>query len=187
MLSIAAPPISPWCNTRRIEGRGQNKNVRRRSKMKIAGGLAVAALFAGVAVGVASPASAEEFLGTYTMSLGEGADSSTWTVTPCASDPEQKGFIPCVHVADSGNSSNAPWQADAHLSVGYWDLAVERPDAVSCDDGTKLPARVKYWWNAATLEGVLGFYFPGGCGDAQAGSLSGPFTLTRNGPPPAID
>jgi hypothetical protein len=155
--------------------------------MKIARGIAAVFVSAGVAVGLAGPASADDFLGTYTMSLGDGTNSSTWTVTPCDSDPGQTGFVPCVHVADSGNSSNAPWQADAHLSVGYWDLAVDRPDAVSCDDGTKLPARVKYWWNAGNLQGALGFFFPGGCGDAQAGSLSGPFTLTRSGPPPAID
>jgi hypothetical protein len=148
--------------------------------MKIAGGMAAVLGSMAVATSFASPASAYELdgvLGTYTMSLGE--DTSTWTVTPCESDPEQKGFIPCVHVADSGSAANAPWQADAHLSVGYWTLNVERADAVSCDDGSKLPANVKYWWKAATMEGVLGFFFPGGCGDAQAGSLSGPFTLVK--------
>lgn len=145
--------------------------------MKIGGGIAAVLASMAVATGLASPASADELLGAYTMTLGE--DTSTWTLTPCASDPEQKAFIPCVHVADSGSAANAPWQADAELSVGYWTLNVERPDAVSCDDGTKLPANVKYWWNAATMDGVIGFFFPGGCGDAQAGSLSGPFTLVK--------
>jgi hypothetical protein len=152
--------------------------------MKIATGVAAVVVSAGVAVGLAGPASADDVLGTYTMSLGEGSDTTTWTVTPCASDPEQKAFIPCVHVASFGGGL-APWQADAQLSVGYWSMTVDRPDAVSCDDGTKLPAPVKYWWNAATLEGVLGFFFPGGCGDAAAGSLSGPFTLIKTASPPA--
>jgi hypothetical protein len=96
------------------------------------------------------------------------------------------GFIPCVHVADSGNSTNAPWQADANLSVGYWTIAVDRPDAVSCDNGTAEPARVHYSVNAGSVDrGVLAFYFPGGCGDVAAASLAAPFTLTKVGSPPA--
>ena len=116
------------------------------------------------------------------MTLG-GGQTSTWTVTPCASDPEQKAFIPCVHVATREAASNAPWQADAHLSVGYWTLNVERPDAVSCDDGAKLLPRTSSTGGMPVddCEGVIGFFFPGGCGDVQAGSLSGPFTLVKNG------
>lgn len=150
--------------------------------MKIAGGMAAALAFGGIAVGSASPASADDLLGTYTMQLGD--NTSTWTVTPCASDPNQTDFVPCVHVADSGGNF-APWQADARSSVGYWTLAVDRPDAVSCEDGSTLPATVHYWWNPATLEGKAGFFFGGGCGDVPASSLYGPFTLTKtDGPAP---
>ena len=187
MLCIAAPLISPWCNTLRIVGRGPGEIRTGEEQNEDRWGDSGGSTVRRGCCGTCGPGLGRGVRGHLHNEPREGSDSSTWTVTPCASDPEQKDFIPCVHVADSGTSSNAPWQADAHLSVGYWDLAVERSDAVSCDDGTKLAARVKYWWNAVSLKGALGFYFPGGCGEAQAGSLSEPFTLTRIGPPPAIE
>jgi hypothetical protein len=104
----------------------------------------------------------------------------TWTLTPCSTDPAYRPFIPCVRVAETGGKF-APWQGEAQLSVGYWTMFVDRPDAITCDDGSTLPSRVTYWWNAVTLEGHIGFFFPGGCGGAPAKSLSAPFTLTRVG------
>ena len=95
-------------------------------------------------------------------------------------DPAQQPFIPCLRVAETGGKF-APWEGEAHSSVGYWTMSVERPDAMSCDDGSTLPSKVTYWWNGATLEGQMGFFYPGGCGDAPAKSLSAPFTLTKIG------
>ena len=154
--------------------------------MKIAGGLAASFIVATVAAtGLASPASAEGFEGNYTMQLAAG-EPATWTVTPCADDPNHQAFIPCVHVAESG-SKYAPWQADATLSVGYWTLKVDRPDAITCDDGSFEPSQVTYSWNAVTLLGVLAFNFPGGCGDVPASSLAAPFSLTPNNPAPPVE
>ncbi len=152
--------------------------------MKI-GGVAASVIFASLAVGFASPASAEGFGGTYTMQLAAG-EPATWTVTPCVSDPNQQPFIPCVHVAETGGKY-APWQADAHLSVGYWTMFVDRPDAITCEDGSTEPSRVTYSWDAVTLFGTPAFYFPGGCGDVPAKSLAAPFMLTPTDPAPPIE
>jgi hypothetical protein len=156
--------------------------------MKIAMGIAAVAMSTGVAVGLAGPASADatdDVVGTYIMTLG--GDPTTWTITPCEADPARKPFIPCAHVADSGGKF-LPWQADAHFSVGFWSMAVERADAISCDDGSTLPATVKYWWNPVSLIGHMGFFFTGGCGGVEAQSLDTPFILVRGSeapPPPA--
>jgi hypothetical protein len=152
--------------------------------MKIGGGIAALLATMAVATGLASPAAADatdDAVGTYTMTLG--GNPTTWTITPCEADPARKPFVPCVHVADGGGEFQ-PWQADAHFSVGFWSLSVERPDAISCDDGSKLPATVKYWWNPVSLQGRLGFFFTGGCGGVEAQSLNTPFLLARNGAPP---
>jgi hypothetical protein len=155
--------------------------------MKIAGGIAVSAILAGIAAGgFASPASADDFTGTYSMVLA-GGEPATWAVAPCVTDPNQaQPFIPCVHVAQTGGKY-APWQSDAHLSVGHWTMFVDRTDAISCDDGTTLPSRVTYSWDAVTLSGWLSFRFAGGCGGVPAASLAAPFTLTPTGPPAPID
>lgn len=146
--------------------------------MKVAGGITASIVFAGIAaVGFASPAAADDVSGTYKMVLADG-DPVTWTVRQCVDDPAQQPFIPCIHVAETGGKF-LPWEGDAHLSVGYWTLFVNRPDAITCDDGSTLPARVSYSWDAVTLHGWLGFYFPGGCGGAPASILAGPFTLTK--------
>ena len=151
--------------------------------MKLAWGIAASLAAASIAVGFASPASADatdDVVGTFSMNMG--GTPSTWTVTPCDPDPANQPFIPCAHVADSGGTFK-PWQADAHFSVGFWTMAAERSDAIQCDDGSTLPAKVNYWWNPVSLQGQLGFFFPGGCGDAPAGSLFTPFVLTRTGGP----
>lgn len=154
--------------------------------MKIAGGIVASAIFASLAaVGFASPASAEGFEGTYTMQLA-GGESATWTVTPCVSDPSNQPFIPCVHVAETGGKY-APWEGDAHFSVGFWTMKVDRPDAITCEDGTTEPSIVTYSWTPVALLGILAFNYPGGCGDVEAASLSAPFSLTPTNPAPPVE
>jgi hypothetical protein len=45
--------------------------------------LGVTAVVAGVAVGLAAPASAEPLSGTYSAVLGNGGTARTWVFTPC--------------------------------------------------------------------------------------------------------
>jgi hypothetical protein len=154
--------------------------------MKIAGGITASVIFASLAaVGFASPASADDFGGAYTMDMG--GEPSTWTITPCSDDPaQQQPFNQCVRVAATGGKY-APWESEAHWSVGYWTMFVDRPDAITCDDGSSLPSNVTYSWDAGTLVGSIAFFFPGGCGGAPAKSLAAPFTLTRIGPAESAD
>jgi fluoride ion exporter CrcB/FEX len=67
--------------------------------MNVTGGLATAAVFAGVAIGFASPARADDFSGTFVPN-GPGLQS-TWVVTSCGPD--------CARIADSTG-----WTVDAH-------------------------------------------------------------------------
>ena len=86
-----------------------NERRGERSIVKIAGGITASVIIVGLAaVGFASPASADDFGGTYNMVLGV-ANPVTWTVTPCSTDPNYRPFIPCVRVAETGGNF-APWE-----------------------------------------------------------------------------
>jgi len=116
-------------------------------------------------------------LGTYTF---EGADgeSATWTVTPCAVDA-----LTCVHVAETGNASRAPWEADAYLTVGYWMLVGGQPDASLCGDGKTAPGLNNYSWDAVSLDGYASISDASGCGTPPE-NLAIPFALTKTGSGP---
>lgn len=130
----------------------------------IGAGLAAACVFA-------SPASADDLDGAYTLDIG-GSDQGTWALTQC-----EESFVPCVHVAQTGGEAQ-PWNADAHLSVGYWTMFVDRPDAIGCKDGSVHPGQVSYSWDAVTLSGWTSSYNTGVCGDKPQ-TLSAPFTLVK--------
>jgi len=144
--------------------------------MRIGRAMTAAVILAAATVGFAGPARADDFGGTYTLNMGD--NQSTWTVTPCEGD----SFIPCVHIAQTGGP-NAPFQGDAYLTVGSWSMRVDRLDAISCEDGSKLPLPVTYSWDAVTLSGYVALFNPGLCG-AKPVSLYAPISLTKIGGPP---
>jgi hypothetical protein len=144
---------------------------------------AMAAVLAGAALGLAAPALAEaptapmadpKALGTFTFE-GEDGEGATWTVTPCAVDT-----VNCVHVAETGNSLRAPWEADAYLTVGSWILFVGQPDAVRCGDGATAPGINNYSWDGDSLTGYASITDASGCGTAPE-NLALPFALTKTG------
>jgi len=140
--------------------------------MKLSTVTTAAAILAVGCVGLAGPASADgDFSGTYQLAMGE--NTSTWTVTPCEGDP----FIPCVHIAETGGA-NAPFQGDAYLTVGSWSMRVDRSDAITCEDNSKVPALVTYSWDAVKLVGYISIFNPGFCG-TNAGTLYAPIQLTK--------
>ena len=132
--------------------------------MRIDRGSAVAAVFAGAAVWLASPAQADEFSGTYIRTGPDG--QSTWIVTPCGNG--------CAHVADSTG-----WSADADWINGQWTFSVDRPDATKCINGALAPGTALYSVNPARGAGTVVTSKPGPC--PQLGGYSTPmyFTLTR--------
>jgi hypothetical protein len=81
--------------------------------MNVTGGLAAAAVFAGAAIGFASPARADDFSGTFVPN-GPGLQS-TWVVTSCGPD--------CARIAD-----RTGWTVDAHPWDGLWRFVVDLPD-----------------------------------------------------------
>lgn len=137
----------------------------------------LSALAAGAAgTALAGPASAADptALGTYTFEAEDG-ESSTWTLAPCAEDTDN-----CVRVSEAGNSQRAPWSANAYSSVGSWILFVEQPDAILCGDGSSVPGRNNYSWDAVGLSGNASIFTAGACG-TDAESLAIPFVLTKTG------
>lgn len=149
-----------------------------------------AAALAGLALGLAAPATAEEAdttpkadpnaLGTYTFESDFG-ESATWTVTPCAEDT-----LHCVHVESSGSARRAPWNANAYWTVGSWILFVEQPDAILCNDGSSAPGNNNYSWDATSLNGYASIFNGGGACGSEPSSLAIPFALTKTGGPPRM-
>jgi hypothetical protein len=108
--------------------------------MNVTAGFAAAAVFAGAALGLASPANADAFSGTFTPN-GPGLHS-TWVVTPCGSG--------CVHVADSSG-----WSADAHPFGDVWRFVVDLPDGTKCNNDGIAPGTVTFKVDAARQEGTF--------------------------------
>jgi hypothetical protein len=108
--------------------------------MNVTAGFAAAAIFAGAAVGVASPARADDFSGTY-IPNGPGLHS-TWVVTPCGSD--------CAHIADSTG-----WGVDAHPFDGLWRFVVDLPDGTKCNNDGTAPGTVTFKVDAPRQQGTF--------------------------------
>lgn len=114
--------------------------------MTVGRGLAAGLVAAGLSVGLAGPAWADDFSGTYALDLiGAGAHTSWAARTTCPPSGE------CVaHVI-----SSTGWSGDAHLVGGRWTMTVDRSDGHSCPDGTR-GAELQTWsWDATTLMGQV--------------------------------
>jgi hypothetical protein len=136
--------------------------------LHITRGTTVAAVLAGLAVGFAGPAWADDGLsGTYNY-VNETGFTSTWTVTPCGSG--------CAHVFTSHSAANY----DLMLRNGRWTATVNPPDAVRCKDGTPAQATVTISVDAATLTGTSTTSSTVGvCGDPPMTYGPDKFTLTK--------
>ncbi len=155
--------------------------------MNIAKVLGAAAIFAAVATAVPSPAGAggpttpatpvTELSGTYTFTVQTG-NTTTWAITPCGPG--------CATVAATNSSAgNAPYTGQAQLAGDRWNMTASRPDALTCDDNSRVPGTTIYSWGAVTLAGTaFSQGDPGACGSADTDGVRGPtseFTLTRVG------
>jgi len=109
---------------------------------------AVAATFAAVTVGAASPASAApEMSGHYTETETAASDRSTtnhWYFAPCGDG--------CASVALKG----AKAFGRAQVVGGQWTLDVTGETAM-CQDGTQVPDALSahYTWDPSTLAGTV--------------------------------
>ena len=161
--------------------------------MNIARVLGAVAMFAAVAIGIASPvwaggpttptsptvtapaAPVGELSGTYTFTV-ESGNTTTWTITPCGTG--------CATVAATNSSAgNAPYTGQAQLIGDRWNMTAARPDALTCDDNSRAPGTTIYSWGAVTLAGTaFSQGGPGMCGSTDPVGFRGPtseFTLTK--------
>src|ERR1700758_739922 len=116
--------------------------------MKVTRSFAVAASFAAVAVGAATPASAApEMSGHYieTETAANGRSTTDhWYFVPCGDG--------CASVARKG----AKAFGRAQLVGGQWTLDVKGETAI-CQDGTQVPDALSahYTWDPNTLAGTV--------------------------------
>jgi hypothetical protein len=116
--------------------------------MNVTRSFAVAATFAAVAVGAATPASAApEMSGHYTETETAANGRSTtdhWYFTPCGDG--------CASVARKG----AKAFGQAQLVGGQWKLDVTG-EAAMCQDDTQVPNALSahYTWDPSTLAGTV--------------------------------
>ena len=137
--------------------------------MTFSRGLTAAAIAAGVALGLASLAWADDFSGTYSLSISgaPGAPTSWIANSTC---PASGGCV--AHI-----TSSTGWSGDAQLAGGRWTMTVDRPDGQSCPDGTRHSELQTWSWDAAALTGQVS-----GVSKDPAACSQGPpnsFTLTK--------
>lgn len=158
----------------------ETRGARMRSVMNLTR-IAMASVFVAGSVGVtlAAPASAADphALGTYTFEAEDG-EQATWTMSPCSDDSDH-----CVYVTSTGNAQRAAFSGNAYWTVGSWIMFVDQPDAILCHNGTKVPGKNTYSWDATNLGGYISIFSGGAC-DAPAESLAIPFKLTKSGTGP---
>ena len=137
--------------------------------MNFGRGLTAAMLAAGLSLGFASQAWAEDFNGAYSLNLsGAPGGRTSWTAnSTCA---PSGGCV--AHI-----TSSSGWSGDAQLAGDRWTMTVQRSDGQSCPDGTR-HAELQTWsWDAAALTGQVS----GVSTDPTACPETGPdsFALTR--------
>jgi hypothetical protein len=136
--------------------------------MTVRRALTVAAIAAALPWGFASPASADDFSGTYSLNLIGADGHASWTTrTACAPSGS------CVaHIV-----SSTGWNGDATLAGNRWTMTVARADGHSCPDGTRHAEMQTWSWDATTLAGEVGGVSTdnAACPVGQADA----FTLTR--------
>ena len=97
--------------------------------MNFGRGLTAAVVAAGLSLGFASQASADDFSGAYSLSLS-GATGGRTSWTTYSTCPPSGGCV--AHI-----TSSSGWSGDAQLAGSQWTMTVQRSDGQSCPDGTR--------------------------------------------------
>lgn len=131
-----------------------------------------AAVLAGAAVGLASPAqAAPDVTGTYSkVPANNPSDNppTTWTVTSCGAD--------CVHVV-----SSLPAEYDLHLVNGQWTGPLQTEHTARCPDGSWVAGTLTITVDAAFTSGSTDNPSGGTCANGAKWTSTGPstFKLTK--------
>lgn len=137
----------------------------------------VAIVLAGITVGLASPASAAQFLGVYRFE-STGGDTSRWVAVPF---PECGPTCANVGVTQNSNLMPDRFSGLAKLENGRWNMTVYVVEGVRCElNQQAYPGKLEYSWDAASLSGTaLAIQTTPNCGrPALAVNRSDLFTLT---------
>ena len=131
-----------------------------------------AAALAAAAVGLASPASADDRLdGDYTFI--NGPVSNTWNITTQCN----------AEVTCGGTISSSTGLVEQILRVAGGPWTIERTDVPNgriCPNGSTGPADLMYSFDPATLVGAVSFRSkPGVCGDPDWTSGQNPISLVK--------
>lgn len=158
--------------------------------------LGIAVFAAGVALGTASPSSADQTMeGLYTFNT-PGLPSAEWTIyplcTPVVGDLREPLELPVACklkvVSATNNKStfdlnNLNWGGDARLTGGLWMLTTNKADGFQCPDGSTMPTVDTYEFDDVTLTGTHTSLHNAACGE-PAGMTKAPFTLAFAKPLP---
>jgi hypothetical protein len=155
--------------------------------MTIARVLAVAAAFASVVLGFASPARADQLMeGIYTYTQGDLV--AEWTVypicVPTVGDLRDNLELPVactLHVA--ARPSGAVSSGDARLTGGVWMYSRNIQDGLQCDDGSTASLQENYKFDDLTMRGTRSVIHNDVCG-LPADIATYPFTLAFKQPLP---
>jgi hypothetical protein len=158
--------------------------------------LGIAVLLAGMALGWASPASADDTMqGYYTYSAPD-LPPAKWTIypicVPVVGDlrvPLELPVACTLHVVSATKKTTTHelellnFGGDARLTNGLWTMIVNRSDGFQCPDGSSAPLFRTYEFDDVSLTGTLTAAHNAGCG-VPAGMTKAPFTLAFQGPLP---
>ncbi|ORB64831.1 hypothetical protein BST47_15170 [Mycolicibacterium tusciae] len=133
---------------------------------------AAATAMVAAAVGMASPASADDRLdGEYTFI--NGPTSNTWSITTqCNAEVTCGGTI---------STSTGLLEQITRVAGGPWTIErTDVPNGRICPNGSTGPADLMYSFDPATLVGAISFRSePGVCGDPDWTSGQNPISLVK--------
>jgi hypothetical protein len=130
--------------------------------------LTAGAIATGFALGLAGPAWADDFGGTYALNLVGAEGVTSWTANSrCPASGNCTAHI----------TTSTGWSGDARLVGGRWSMTVTRPDGQSCPDGSRHSELQTWSWDPVALTGQVSGVStdPFACPETGANS----FTLTR--------
>jgi hypothetical protein len=157
--------------------------------MPIARMLAVAAVFAGSAVGFAGPAAADQVMqGVYTYTQGD--IRAEWTIypscVPTVGDLRDNLDLPVacrLHVSPTPTTQVSG--GDARLTGDQWEFSTTILDGLKCPDGSTAAVQETYQFDDVAMAGTRSVSNANACGNAvPAGLTKYPFTLAFEKPLP---
>jgi hypothetical protein len=154
--------------------------------MTIARVLAVAATFASLVVGFASPARADQLMqGMYTYTQGDLV--ATWSIypicVPTVGDLRDNLELPVACTLHVAASTSQLQGGDARLTGGQWVYSQHTLDGFKCADGSTAAQQETYKFDDATMSGTRSVIHNDVCG-VPAAITNYPFTLAYQSPLP---